>query len=95
MKNPLNKTTNKVNFGVLLQLKTEIKEMKLSMIILVLINKKSLNKSKNTLVKRDKIFMSKPKHKPNTNKKLILLLLVNRLHLSLQALVKINKRILE
>lgn len=95
MKNQLNKITSKVNFGVLLQLKTEIKEMKLFMIILVLINKKSSNKSKNTLVKRDKIFMSKLKHKPNTNKKLILLSLVNKLHLSLQALVRINKRILE
>lgn len=96
MNNKVIKITNKVNFGVLLQLKMEIKETKLFMIILALTSKKLSNKSKSTLVKREKIFMSKLKPiKPNINKKLIHQLLVNKLHLSSQASVKINKKISE
>ena len=70
--------------------------MKQFMIILDLTSKRLSNKFKNIQAKRDKIFMSKPKLiKPNINKKLIHLLLDSKLHLSLQVLVKINKKILE
>lgn len=88
--NQLNLTTKKVNFGILLQLKMEIKEMMQFTITLVLIDRKSSNKFKNTLEKKDKAFMLRHKLRQNTNKKHTLLSLVNKQHHFSQVLAKIK-----